>query len=70
MAGLVASGVDPNKTVLFQQSEVPEHTGIKCWGLLNGGCYYVTSELAWLFGGLTNVATLQRMIQYREKAKT
>ena len=29
-AGLLACGVDPEKTVLFQQSQVPEH-GQLCW---------------------------------------
>ena len=29
-AGLLACGVDPEKTILFQQSQVPEH-GQLCW---------------------------------------
>ncbi len=40
-AALIASGIDPNKSVLFAQSDVPAHTEL-CW-ILNG-----TARMGWL----------------------
>jgi tryptophanyl-tRNA synthetase len=50
---LLAIGIDPKKSIFFQQSHVPEHT-----------------ELAWIFNCLTPVAEMERMTQYKDKAKT
>jgi tryptophanyl-tRNA synthetase len=49
---LLALGVDPEKSTLFVQSHVPEHT-----------------ELSWIFSTLTPVGELERMTQYKEKAR-
>jgi len=49
---LLAIGIDPNKSTLFIQSHVPEHT-----------------ELAWIFNCLTPIAEMERMTQYKDKAK-
>jgi tryptophanyl-tRNA synthetase len=49
---LVASGLTPDKCILFVQSHVPEHT-----------------ELAWIFNCITPVGELERMTQFKEKAK-
>ncbi|KHN73666.1 Tryptophan--tRNA ligase, mitochondrial [Toxocara canis] len=51
-AGLLACGVNPERTVLFQQSEVHEHT-----------------NLMFILGALQTVTKLQRMPQYKDKAK-
>lgn len=48
----LASGVDPEKSIIFLQSEIKEHT-----------------ELAWLLGTITPLGELQRMTQFKEKAK-
>jgi tryptophanyl-tRNA synthetase len=40
-AGLIASGIDPDKSVLFAQSDVPAHAEL-CW-ILNG-----TARMGWL----------------------
>ncbi|MEO7603259.1 MAG: tryptophan--tRNA ligase [Sphingomicrobium sp.] len=40
-AALIASGIDPNKSILFAQSNVPAHTEL-CW-ILNG-----TARMGWL----------------------
>ncbi len=49
---LLSIGLDPNKSILFLQSTVPEHT-----------------ELCWIFNCLTPVSELQRMTQFKDKAK-
>lgn len=49
---LIALGIDPKKSILFQQSRVPEHT-----------------ELAWLYNSVTPIAELERMTQFKDKAK-
>jgi len=49
---LLAIGLDPDKVILFVQSQVPEHT-----------------ELAWIFNCLVPVAEMERMTQYKDKAK-
>ncbi|MBM5789709.1 tryptophan--tRNA ligase [Candidatus Parcubacteria bacterium] len=51
-ATYLAAGVDPEKTVLFQQSAVAEHT-----------------ELAWILNCVAHMGELERMIQYKEKAR-
>ncbi|MFH1089863.1 MAG: tryptophan--tRNA ligase [Candidatus Uhrbacteria bacterium] len=48
----LACGIDPNKTLLFQQSQVPQHT-----------------ELAWLLNCTIRMSELERMTQYKDKAK-
>ncbi len=48
----IACGIDPNKTLLFIQSHVPEHT-----------------ELAWILSSITSIGDLERMTQYKDKAK-
>ncbi len=48
----LAAGVNPEKSIIFVQSEVKEHT-----------------ELAWLLGTITPMGELQRMTQFKEKAK-
>ncbi|MFA6466614.1 MAG: tryptophan--tRNA ligase [Patescibacteria group bacterium] len=49
---LLALGINPKKSILFQQSKVAEHT-----------------ELTWIFNCLTPVAELERMTQFKDKAK-
>ena len=49
---LMASGLDPEKCVIFVQSQVKEHT-----------------ELTWFLNTITPVGELERMIQYKEKAR-
>lgn len=49
---LLAAGLNPEKCVIFIQSQVKEH-----------------SELAWILNTITPVGELERMIQYKEKAK-
>lgn len=51
-ATYLACGIDPDKSTLFVQSQLPEH-----------------SELAWLFNCITPLNWLERMIQFKEKAK-
>lgn len=48
----LAVGLDPQKAIIFVQSDVHEHT-----------------ELAWLFNAVTPVGELERMTQYKDKAK-
>jgi len=48
----LAAGVDPTKTILFQQSSVPEHT-----------------ELAWILNCVAHMGELERMTQFKDKAK-
>lgn len=43
-ATLLACGIDPEKTVLFQQSSIPQHTEL-CWQL---GCTATMARLAHL----------------------
>ncbi len=49
---LLACGIDPDKSVLFVQSEVKAH-----------------AELAWIFNCILPVAELERMTQFKDKAK-
>lgn len=49
---LLAIGINPKKSCLFVQSQVPEHV-----------------ELCWLFNTLTPIAELERMTQFKDKAK-
>jgi len=48
----VACGVDPGKSTIFLQSQVPEH-----------------AELAWILNTITPMALLERMTQFKDKAK-
>lgn len=48
----LAAGIDPERSILFVQSEIKEHT-----------------ELCWLLNTVCPVGDLQRMIQYKDKAK-
>lgn len=48
----LALGLDPEKSTIFVQSHVPQHT-----------------ELAWIFSTITPVAELERMTQYKDKAR-
>lgn len=48
----LAAGVNPEKSVIFVQSQVKEHT-----------------ELSWLLNTITPIGELQRMTQFKEKAK-
>ena len=48
----LAAGLDPKKSIIFVQSQVPEHT-----------------ELSWLLSIVTPIGDLQRMTQFKEKAK-
>ncbi|HZD04552.1 MAG TPA: tryptophan--tRNA ligase [Longimicrobiales bacterium] len=48
----LAVGLDPERSIIFVQSDVSEHT-----------------ELAWLFNAVTPVGDLERMTQYKDKAK-
>ncbi len=49
---LVASGLTPDRCIVFVQSHVREHT-----------------ELAWIFNSITPIGELERMTQFKEKAK-
>ncbi len=51
-ATYLAAGIDPEKTVLFQQSLVPQHT-----------------ELGWVLNCLTYMGELERMTQFKDKAR-
>lgn len=53
VATYLACGIDPKKTLLFQQSQVPQHT-----------------ELAWILNCTARMGELERMTQYKDKAKT
>jgi len=48
----LGAGIDPKKSTLIIQSQIPEHT-----------------ELAWILGTLTSLGELERMTQFKEKAK-
>ncbi|HDZ54801.1 MAG TPA: tryptophan--tRNA ligase [Candidatus Nealsonbacteria bacterium] len=48
----LAAGLNPEKCILFVQSEIKEHT-----------------ELAWLLGTITPLGELNRITQFKEKAK-
>jgi tryptophanyl-tRNA synthetase len=50
--GLIACGIDPEKSLLFIQSEVPGH-----------------ADLTWIFNTITPLGELERMTQYKDKAK-
>ncbi len=51
-ADYLALGLDPKKSVLFQQSQIPAH-----------------SELAWIISTITPLGELERMTQFKEKAR-
>lgn len=51
-ATYLAAGLNPNKTLLFQQSLVPQH-----------------AELAWVLNCIAKIGELERMTQYKDKAK-
>ncbi|TAL50565.1 tryptophan--tRNA ligase [Patescibacteria group bacterium] len=51
-ATYLAVGIDPEKTILFQQSRISEHT-----------------ELAWILNCLVHMGELERMTQYKDKAR-
>ena len=51
-ADLLACGIDPEKSLLFVQSKVPQHT-----------------ELAWILNSVTPIGELERMTQFKDKAK-
>ncbi|MBI5794163.1 tryptophan--tRNA ligase, partial [Candidatus Uhrbacteria bacterium] len=51
-ATYLACGIDPEKTILFQQSRVSEHT-----------------ELTWILNCLVRMGELERMTQYKDKAR-
>jgi tryptophanyl-tRNA synthetase len=48
----IAAGINPKKSTVFVQSEVPAH-----------------AELGWMLSTLTRVGELERMTQYKDKAK-
>lgn len=48
----LALGIDPNKSTIFVQSEVKEHT-----------------ELAWILNTITKISELERMTQFKDKAR-
>ncbi len=48
----IAAGLDPKRSIIFLQSQVPEHT-----------------ELAWIFHTLTPLGHLERMTQFKDKAR-
>jgi len=52
VAANVAAGLDPDRSVIFVQSQVPEHT-----------------ELCWILGAVTPAGELQRMTQYKDRAR-
>lgn len=51
-ATYLAAGIDPKRTILFQQSRVSEHT-----------------ELAWILNCVAHMGELERMIQFKDKAR-
>lgn len=51
-ATLLACGIDPERSVLYVQSDVREHT-----------------ELCWILNTITSLGLLQRMTQFKEKAR-
>ena len=48
---IIAAGVDPSTSLLYYQSQVPQHT-----------------ELSWILSTLTQLGSLNRMTQYKDKA--
>jgi tryptophanyl-tRNA synthetase len=50
--GWLAAGIDPERSIVFVQSAVPEH-----------------AELAWIFNTLVPLGLLERMTQFKDKAK-
>jgi tryptophanyl-tRNA synthetase len=48
----LAAGINPKKAIIFQQSDVSEHT-----------------ELGWILNTITKVAELEKMTQYKDKAR-
>ncbi len=48
----LAFGIDPNKSLIFRQSDVPAHT-----------------ELTWILNTITKISELERMTQFKDKAK-
>jgi len=51
-ADYLAAGLNPEKSVIFQQSQIPAH-----------------SELAWILSTITPIGELERMTQFKDKAK-
>jgi tryptophanyl-tRNA synthetase len=51
-AAYLAAGIDPRRSILFNQSQVAEH-----------------AELAWIFSCVARLGWLNRMTQFKEKAK-
>jgi len=51
-AVLLASGIDPKKSIIFVQSHVKEH-----------------AELTWILNTITPISELERMTQFKDKAK-
>lgn len=49
---LLSLGIEPKKSILFLQSQVPEH-----------------SELCWILNSIVPVSELERMTQYKDKAR-
>lgn len=49
---LLALGIDPKKSVIFQQSKISDH-----------------AALAWIFNTIVKVSELERMTQFKDKAK-
>ncbi len=48
----IAAGLDPDRCIIFVQSQVPEHT-----------------ELTWILNTLTPMGILERMTQFKDKAR-
>lgn len=48
----LATGIDPQVSIIFVQSDVPEH-----------------AELAWILNCITRISELERMTQFKEKAR-
>ena len=48
----LALGIDPNKSIIFVQSHIKEHT-----------------ELAWILNTIAKISELERMTQFKDKAK-
>ena len=53
VALFLACGIDPEKSVVFAQSHVPQH-----------------AELAWILNCITPLGQLQRMTQFKDKARS
>jgi tryptophanyl-tRNA synthetase len=51
-ATYLAIGLDPKRSMIFVQSEVPQH-----------------AELSWMLGTIVKMSELERMTQYKDKAK-